>query len=390
LRGKDDCVLSNGRSTRSRNCDKELFPEDEGDFPLPASDVILMNGQVFLVSEFMEGEPLDKILEKVRTDPEYGREWIFNTEKFQKLAIFSLLIQPEDGRPQNYLVRKIKDIDEYQLILIDNERILEVGLLGHEGFIEHEDPDKGYVKTRMHCALLCFHELLEEKIAKDFLKGHNEKFNIDEEAIEKLINEYLERHVSDPDINEICDRGLIDLEEDHEITEEEYEAEEDEKSDVEDDPDFNWTFTCFSRNSAFIELEEELEESALEKTTLCVSESYLGWTQTRWKEARRVCHKIFSSGGSLAEFFWEVDPRLAGIYKIPNSSCRSITSETSTLKHILDRIYSIDSGRVSFDAPPSSYVPIRSFTAGVFSNSNVVEHYKKKMHNTCENCGGSF
>lgn len=228
---------------------KELFPEDEGDFPLPASDVILMNGQVFLVSEFMEGEPLDKILEKVRTDPEYGREWIFNTEKFQKLAIFSLLIQPEDGRPQNYLVRKIKDIDEYQLILIDNERILEVGLLEHEGFIEHEDPDKGYVKTRMHCALLCFHELLEEKIAKDFLKGHNEKFNIDEEAIEKLINEYLERHVSDPDINEICDRGLIDLEEDHEITEEEYEAEEDEKSDVEDDPDFNWTFTCFSRNS---------------------------------------------------------------------------------------------------------------------------------------------
>jgi hypothetical protein len=68
-----------------------------------------MNGQVFLVSEFIDGETLEQVFEKVEKDATYGRKWVFNPEKFQKLVIFSFLINPEDGRSQNYLITLVRD-----------------------------------------------------------------------------------------------------------------------------------------------------------------------------------------------------------------------------------------------------------------------------------------
>ena len=74
-----------------------------------------MNGQVFLVSEFMDGKPLSEVFKSLdqsseidsRIHSDQANSYKFNLENFQRLAIFSFVTVPEDSRPQNYLVRKI-------------------------------------------------------------------------------------------------------------------------------------------------------------------------------------------------------------------------------------------------------------------------------------------
>ena len=151
---------------------KTLFPEDDGDLPLPVSETIIMNGQVFLVSEFIDGETLEQVFEKVEKDTTYGRKWVFNPEKFQKLVIFSFFINPEDGRSQNYLIKKIKDSDEYQFILIDNERSL------GEEHAEYDHPKMGKITTRVHCGLLCFYENFNEKVSQQLLQKFEVKSSL--------------------------------------------------------------------------------------------------------------------------------------------------------------------------------------------------------------------
>jgi hypothetical protein len=134
---------------------KTLFPRDCSDLPLPASEVILMNGQVFLVSQFMCGETLEKVLKKIdEGDNNNYYNYTFDLEKFQKLSLFCFLTNPEDLRPQNCLVRKTNGSDKYQFILIDNER----------SFCQEVIEGDGEIETRVHCALFCFRELMEGKL----------------------------------------------------------------------------------------------------------------------------------------------------------------------------------------------------------------------------------
>jgi len=151
---------------------KSLFPEDRKDLPLPASEVILMNDQIFLVSEFIKGENQEQILKKVDSNSNYGDQWNFNLKKIQKLVLFCLLTNPEDCRPQNCIIR-MKGNNEYEFILIDNERSLV------EEFVEYDDPQKGKVETRPHCFLFCFHELLTEPFdieTNDLILDHLKKY----------------------------------------------------------------------------------------------------------------------------------------------------------------------------------------------------------------------
>lgn len=120
----------------------------------------------------MEGESLDEIFKKVAQDPNYGSHWIFNLERFQKLAIFSLLANPEDCRPQNCLVRKMKDSDEYEFVLIDNDRTF-----GKE-FAAYEHPVKGTINTRVHCALFLFHEMIKQNFDERFFISNPFEKNI--------------------------------------------------------------------------------------------------------------------------------------------------------------------------------------------------------------------
>ena len=131
--------------------------------PIPASEGILMNGKVFLISEFMEGESLKSILTKVSENPDYASKYNFDLDKFQALVIFCLIIAPEDCRPENILVRPIKGSSKYEFALIDNERSF-----GEQITAFHDSGEGlGLIRTRMHCALFCFHEMLKHKINED-------------------------------------------------------------------------------------------------------------------------------------------------------------------------------------------------------------------------------
>lgn len=129
--------------------------------PIPASEVIIMNGEVFLVAEFMEGESLKSILTKVSANPEYANRYNFDLDRFQALVIFCLITAPEDCRPENILVRRIKGSNKDEFVFIDNERSF------GEQITEFHDSGEGLIRTRMHCALFCFHEMLSKTINED-------------------------------------------------------------------------------------------------------------------------------------------------------------------------------------------------------------------------------
>lgn len=136
----------------------ELFPEDNGNVPFPKSQTILMNNQVFLISEFIEGETLEEVFEKVKVNPEYGKDWCFDIEKLQKVLIVCSIICPEDLRPQNCLLKQDARNNKWRFIPVDNERSIP-----EKDYIEYYHPMLGKISTRVHCSLLCFYELLKER-----------------------------------------------------------------------------------------------------------------------------------------------------------------------------------------------------------------------------------
>lgn len=133
------------------------------EIPLPASQVIVMNGSVFLVSEFMQGEGLDEVFKGVKRNSKLGKDLSFDLSKFHSLAVFSMLINPEDCRPQNCLLRKNAD-GLSELVLIDHDRSF---------CKEIVEGGEGEIKTRVHCAVFCFRTLMQEKLEKDpFVKNY--------------------------------------------------------------------------------------------------------------------------------------------------------------------------------------------------------------------------
>jgi len=122
---------------------------------LPKSEVILINGQVFLVSKYIDGEPLEIFLEKAKNN---SRDFILNEESFQRLVIFCLLTNPEDCRLQNCLVRQIENSQEYEIVLIDNERSF------GRAFTDEILQEDRKISTRVHCVLFCFYEMLQREI----------------------------------------------------------------------------------------------------------------------------------------------------------------------------------------------------------------------------------
>lgn len=142
---------------------RALFPHvAREDVPIPSSVVILMNRQVFSISEFMEGESLDDVLKKVESDPTQARKYKFNLQRFQRLAVLCVATVPEDCHSRNILVKPIRDsTEEYEFVLIDTERSL-----GRETTEEYAHPDRGNISTGCHCFLLWFHEMLSQPLAE--------------------------------------------------------------------------------------------------------------------------------------------------------------------------------------------------------------------------------
>ncbi len=281
---------------------QQLFPEDQENLPLPKSRTILMKDKVFLVSEYMEGETLEAVLDKVKEDPEYGKEWIFNAEKFQKLVYFSSLISPEDGRPQNYLIRKIKGSDEYEFVLVDNERTF-----GEHESIEYDHPEEGRIKTRVHCALLCFYEiLLKKNVNTGFSKSHKLKSR---ESIKNNIK--------------------------------------------------RWIGDCWVENKYQRQLQSLLRKEDLFKSTLGIF-----YNHTLIKKISIKLHRfdkaLSISDRSFANIFWDINPELAGIYRIPTSYAETESLE-NPLQLARERIHEIDEGRAGLTTPKSAYVPLDKY-----------------------------
>jgi len=291
---------------------KFLFPEDRNDLPLPASEVILMNDQIFLVSEFIEGENLEQVLRKADINSSYGNQWNFNLEKFQKLVLFSLLTNPEDCRPQNCIVRK-KGSNEYEFVLIDNERSLA------EEFIVYDDPQREKVETRPHCFLFCFHELL----MKPF------KIEINEYALANW-QQYEEEQLYQYALYEhFKERGLREAK------------------------------LCLWYSEEFI------------ADTYKKWRKIRPYKKNQQSDLYKKDHQ---EGNSLGNLFWEISPKLAEIYKIPKEVSEETPTDKPTKFHkgdrnripckqaitvnfslILERIREIDRGRMASTAPPSAY-----------------------------------
>ncbi len=148
------------------NVFKNLFPSlSPENIPIPKSAVILMNGQPFLVSKFMEGESFSSILESINKEPRDTQSYTFNLAKFQRLAIFHLLSVPEDCHPRNCLVREVKKSNDHEIILLDNER----------SFGRPTGNEKEGFYTRLHSVLFCFYEKLsnpiEDDVFEEIIKG---------------------------------------------------------------------------------------------------------------------------------------------------------------------------------------------------------------------------
>lgn len=146
--------IGSGRTYRAAN---RIYQEMQ----LPGSEVILMGGQVFLVSEFIEGKSLREILQEISERPTEASQYTFNLDRFQRVTMACIITLPEDCCPQNIIVRKIPGSAEYEPVLIDSERSF-----GQAVTKTVWHPVLGWIQTRVHCSLFCFHEMLGQPISE--------------------------------------------------------------------------------------------------------------------------------------------------------------------------------------------------------------------------------
>lgn len=270
-----------------------LFPRDRGNSPLPASDIILMNGQLFSISQFMEGENLGTILTETEKNPNRCKKYSFHLESFQRGALFCLLTNPEDCRPENCLVGKMPNSDMHRFLFIDNER----------NFCKQIVKDRdGNMRTRVHCSLFCFRELLNKKVDSHLLRRNLMK---DIRTWEERCGEYSEY--------------LLEL---SKLTQGSLKTE----------------LNAFRDRSPIKTLNRKLHkiEALFDK-----------------RESRFTQPDV-----SLIDIFKATMPKLARIYLKPKDVI-SENSDTTWLS--LQRIKSIDAGRSGTVTPPSSNVPLKEF-----------------------------
>lgn len=122
--------------------------EDDG---IPNSETILINGYPFTVSCYVDGPDFEDVIKNMRLDTACNSDFIANLHHMKVLAMVS---SPEDGRAQNYILRKVDDLDGhpvYRIVSIDNE---------HSLIKSSPHPSKKYpdVTIRPHSAVYCFGE----------------------------------------------------------------------------------------------------------------------------------------------------------------------------------------------------------------------------------------
>jgi len=274
-----------------------IFPEETEECPIPIAETILINDQVFLVSEFIEGETLDQVLKKVEADPSYGSDWIFDHSQIQKSALFSSFINPEDGRTQNYLFSPVPGNTKIRIYLLDHDRSL------GSADAEYNHPEMGKLKTRVHCALLCFHELLQGTISQEIISRISENFSA----------------------------GIG-----------------------------SWAAECHEESLYQRELKKLIPKHSLKSILGTVyNEELISSIFLKIKKIRNAC---INAEESFIKVFCSANPELSTIYKISaNNAAMNTPTKKNILQLALIRIHSIDGGRAGLITPPSSYIPIESY-----------------------------
>lgn len=271
---------------------KAIFPSQEHP-PLPASATILLNGQMFLVLQSMEGESLHRIARKIERTPDLSRQYKFNLAKYQRIAIYCYLAFPEDCRPHNCIIR-ITESEEYEIILIDNERSF-----GHLASAGYSHETLGTISTRTHCVVFCFHKLLSMPLEAD--------------VFEELISDQSARHmtlfISKLRVGDKYIKTLNTMVAEKHI----------EKATMHH-PGLEAVGSIFSRHAA-------LKDIARQNRT-----------------------------STLAQLFTRVLPTLAGIYEFNTLPTPEELKSDNQLSPALKLVRKIDARRFSGVTPPSAYV----------------------------------
>lgn len=169
---------------------RHLFP---GSNLTPEADVILINDQVFLVTAYVDGPTLSHYFEKTKDPLPYLNE----ISTFQ-LILASIIAMPEDGRPQNYILRKNNTI-----VSIDNDRGF-----GTE-IVKDFKPEGNSDLMRVHSALFVLSQM-QDPIPQElitrlihvynhfdfFFNKFNEESRSNNESLNKLFSREQKKEIS--------------------------------------------------------------------------------------------------------------------------------------------------------------------------------------------------
>ena len=91
------------------------------DMGVPSSETIVMGNTVFTASSYVEGIGFDQVLRGVEAAAPHPAF----IENLHQMKVLAMLARPEDGRAQNCICQKIREIDgqiSYRLVSIDHDR----------------------------------------------------------------------------------------------------------------------------------------------------------------------------------------------------------------------------------------------------------------------------
>ncbi len=130
-------------------------------FGTPHTDLVSINGVPYLVSQGIEGLNLQEVIEK---NPEQIAQ--LDKTALSQLLLMTMLINPEDGKPDNYIVQPKPNQKGYQIVSIDNDHAF-VPSVAKETFFQSKK-NRVQVKTILYC-LEQMNTPIDPKVRDQFL-----------------------------------------------------------------------------------------------------------------------------------------------------------------------------------------------------------------------------
>jgi hypothetical protein len=130
-------------------------------FGTPHTDLVNIKGIPYLVSQAIDGPNLQDVIKK---DPAQLAQ--LDKQRLSQLLLMTMLINPEDGKPDNYIVQPIPNQEGYQLVSIDNDHAF-VPSVAKEKLFQNKK-NRVQVKTILYC-LDQMNSPIDPKVRDQFL-----------------------------------------------------------------------------------------------------------------------------------------------------------------------------------------------------------------------------